>query len=101
MSEAPGRCDTIIRHGTLIDGTVFDSSVRRGKPATFAPNQVIKGWTEAMQLMGEGDKWELYVPSELAYGDRQRGQLITPGAVLVFEIEILEVKGDSKPKAAA
>ena len=54
-----------------------------------------------MQLMGEGDKWELYVPSELAYGDRQRGQHITPGAVLVFEIEILEVKGDSKPKAAA
>ena len=87
--------------GTLIDGTEFDSSYKRGQPTTFAPNQVIKGWTEAMQLMGEGDKWELYVPSELAYGDRQRGQHITPGAVLVFEIEILEVKGDSKPKAAA
>lgn len=87
--------------GTLIDGTEFDLSYKRGQPTTFAPNQVIKGWTEAMQLMGEGDKWELYVPSELAYGDRQRGQHITPGAVLVFEIEILEVKGDSKPKAAA
>ena len=85
----------------MLDGTEFDSSYKRGQPTTFAPNQVIKGWTEAMQLMGEGDKWELYVPSELAYGDRQRGQHITPGAVLVFEIEILEVKGDSKPKAAA
>jgi FKBP-type peptidyl-prolyl cis-trans isomerase FklB len=61
--------------------------------------QVVKGWTEAMQLMGEGDKWELYLPSELAYGDSQRGQHITPGAVLVFELEILEVKGESKAKA--
>merc|ERR1719195_1062884 len=56
--------------GTLIDGTEFDSSYSRGTPSTFAPNQVIKGWTEAMQLMAEGDKWELYIPSELAYGDR-------------------------------
>jgi FKBP-type peptidyl-prolyl cis-trans isomerase FklB len=56
--------------GTLIDGTEFDSSYKRGKPLTFAPNQVIKGWTEAMQLMKEGGKWELYIPSELAYGER-------------------------------
>ena len=82
--------------GTLTDGTEFDSSYKRGSPATFAPNQVIKGWTEAMQLMKEGDKWELYIPSELAYGDRQRGQYITPGAVLVFELEILAVKGPHK-----
>lgn len=84
--------------GTLIDGTEFDSSYSRGRPATFAPNQVIKGWTEAMQLMGEGDHWELYIPSELAYGESQRGQHITPGAVLVFELEILSVKGDFKIK---
>jgi len=77
--------------GTLIDGREFDSSYKRG-PTTFAPNQVIKGWTEAMQLMHEGDKWELYVPSELAYGNSQRGSLISPGSVLVFELEILEVK---------
>ena len=86
--------------GRLLDGSEFDSSYKRGQPTTFAPNQVIKGWTEAMQLMGEGDKWELYIPSELAYGDSKRGQFITPGAVLVFTIEILEVKGASKPKAA-
>ncbi len=84
--------------GTLIDGTEFDSSYKRGQPATFAPNQVVKGWTEAMQLMGEGDKWELYIPSELGYGDRDRGQFIKGGDVLVFELEMLKVKGDSKPK---
>lgn len=82
--------------GTLIDGTEFDSSYKRGQPSTFAPNQVIKGWTEAMQMMKEGDKWELYIPSELAYGESQRGQYITPGAVLVFELEIVKVKGRSK-----
>lgn len=60
-----------ISSGRLIDGTEFDSSYKRGQPATFAPNQVIRGWTEAMQLMHEGDKWELYIPSELAYGDSQ------------------------------
>ena len=82
-----------------MDGTEFDSSYKRGQPTTFAPNQVIKGWTEAMQLMGEGDKWELYIPSELAYGDSKRGQFITPGAVLVFTIEILKIKGNKKPVA--
>jgi len=82
--------------GSLIDGSEFDSSYSRGKPATFAPNQVIAGWTEAMQLMREGDKWELTIPSELAYGDRSVGK-ITPGSVLVFELEILKVGEASKP----
>lgn len=80
--------------GTLIDGTEFDSSYKRGKPTTFAPNQVIKGWTEAMQLMKEGGKWELYIPSELAYGDRGAGARIPGGATLVFTLEMLEVQGD-------
>ena len=95
-------CDCHYR-GTLIDGTEFDSSYKRGKPTTFAPFQVVKGWTEAMQLMAEGDKWQLFLPSELAYGDSQRGEHITPGAVLVFELEILKVNGSladgtAKPK---
>ena len=79
--------------GTLIDGTEFDSSYKRGQPLTFAPNQVIKGWTEAMQLMKEGGKWELYIPSELGYGDRGAGAQIPGGAVLVFTLELLEVLG--------
>eukprot|EP00565_Helicotheca_tamesis_P006225 CAMPEP_0185724718 /NCGR_PEP_ID=MMETSP1171-20130828/1119_1 /TAXON_ID=374046 /ORGANISM="Helicotheca tamensis, Strain CCMP826" /LENGTH=158 /DNA_ID=CAMNT_0028392637 /DNA_START=93 /DNA_END=569 /DNA_ORIENTATION=- len=82
--------------GTLIDGSEFDSSYKRGEPLTFAPNQVIKGWTEAMQLMKEGGKWELYIPSELGYGDRGAGASIPPGAVLVFTLELLKVKGDGK-----
>lgn len=83
-------------HGTLVDGTVFDSSVDRGQPIDFAPNQVIKGWTEAMQLMVEGDKWELYIPSELAYGDRGSGK-IKGGDALIFTIEILKINGDKVP----
>ena len=79
--------------GRLIDGTVFDSSYKRGEPTTFAPNQVIKGWTIAMQMMKEGDKWELYIPSELAYGDRRVGPHIKPGSALVFVMEIIEVLG--------
>eukprot|EP00299_Pterocystis_sp_00344_P011830 c5584_g1_i1.p1 GENE.c5584_g1_i1~~c5584_g1_i1.p1 ORF type:complete len:155 (-),score=43.37 c5584_g1_i1:52-516(-) len=82
--------------GTLIDGTEFDSSYKRGQPTTFAPNQVIKGWTEAMQLMKEGDHWELYIPSELAYGDQNRGQYIKAGAVLKFELELIKVNGPHK-----
>jgi len=78
--------------GTLIDGTVFDSSVKRGKPATFAPNQVIKGWTQALQMMKPGDKWLLTIPSELAYGDRGSPPRIPGGSVLLFELELLEVK---------
>ncbi|GKY93057.1 hypothetical protein MPSEU_000274000 [Mayamaea pseudoterrestris] len=80
--------------GTLIDGTEFDSSYKRGSPMTFAPNQVIGGWKEALQLMKEGAKWELYIPSELGYGDSGVGNLIPAGAVLVFELELLKVKGD-------
>eukprot|EP00581_Thalassiosira_minuscula_P008562 CAMPEP_0183703436 /NCGR_PEP_ID=MMETSP0737-20130205/1181_1 /TAXON_ID=385413 /ORGANISM="Thalassiosira miniscula, Strain CCMP1093" /LENGTH=159 /DNA_ID=CAMNT_0025930191 /DNA_START=103 /DNA_END=582 /DNA_ORIENTATION=- len=89
--NSPCECDYA---GTLIDGTEFDSSYKRGQPLTFAPNQVIKGWTEAMQLMKEGAKWELYIPSELGYGDRGAGGSIPGGAVLVFTLELLKVKGD-------
>merc|ERR1719158_2330052 len=71
--------------GRLVDGTEFDSSYKRGRPATFAPQQVIKGWTEAMQLMREGDKWELVIPPALGYGDRGAGGTIPGGAVLIFE----------------
>ena len=74
----------------------FDSSFKRGSPATFAPNQVIKGWTEAMQLMKEGDTWELYIPSDLAYGDRGAGRSIPGGAALIFTLEMIKVKGASK-----
>jgi FKBP-type peptidyl-prolyl cis-trans isomerase FklB len=81
--------------GTLIDGTKFDSSYDRGEPTTFAPNQVIKGWTEAMQLMTVGDKWELYIPSELGYGDHGSPPKIPGGSVLVFTMEIIEMQGNS------
>lgn len=80
--------------GTLIDGTEFDSSYSRGSPTTFAPNQVIKGWTEAMQLMVEGDKWELYIPSDLAYGDRGSPPKIPGNSALVFTIEMIEIQGE-------
>ena len=83
---------TVHYHGTLTDGTVFDSSVDRGEPATFGVTQVIKGWTEALQLMSTGDKWKLTIPSDLAYGDQGAGGMIGPGATLVFEVELLEVK---------
>merc|ERR1711920_490779 len=77
--------------------TEFDSSYKRGSPTSFAPNQVIKGWTEAMQLMVEGDKWEMYIPSELGYGDGGSGAKIKGGDVLIFRMEILKIKGDKKP----
>mmetsp|Transcript_33381 Transcript_33381/g.103412 ORF Transcript_33381/g.103412 Transcript_33381/m.103412 type:complete len:179 (-) Transcript_33381:28-564(-) len=83
--------------GTLIDGTEFDSSYARGSPTSFAPNQVIKGWTEAMQLMVKGDKWEMYIPSELGYGDRGSPPKIPGGAPLVFTMEIIEINGETKP----
>lgn len=83
--------------GTLIDGTEFDSSYGRGSPTTFAPNQVIKGWTEAMQLMVEGDKWELYIPSDLGYGDRGSPPKIKGGDALIFQMEIIKIKGGKKP----
>jgi len=78
--------------GTLLDGTQFDSSYDRGQPATFGVNQVIKGWTEALQLMQPGAKWEVYIPSDLAYGTRGAGQKIPPNATLIFEVELLEIK---------
>jgi len=88
--------------GTLKDGTEFDSSYARGQPATFAPNQVIAGWTEALQLMHEGDKWELYIPQELAYGERGSPPKIKPFSPLKFEIELLKINGPEsslkKPK---
>lgn len=91
----PGPSDPCVCHyeGTLIDGTVFDSSRKRGSPATFAPNQVISGWTEALQMMREGDHWQLFIPSELAYGERGAGGKIKPGSALVFDLELIQVKG--------
>lgn len=78
-------------HGTLVDGTVFDSSVDRGEPIEFAVNGVIKGWTEALQLMSKGDKYKIFIPSELAYGERGAGPKIGPNSALVFEVELLDV----------
>ena len=78
--------------GTLVDGTVFDSTYDRGKPATFAPNQVIPAWTEALQLMRAGDQWKLYVPAKLGYGDRGAGKIIKPGAALIFKLDLIEIK---------
>jgi len=79
------------------EGKTFDSSYKRGSPTTFAPNQVIKGWTEAMQLMVQGDKWEMYIPSELGYGDRGTGSDIGPGDCLVFTMEIIKINGGTVP----
>ncbi|MBN2635047.1 MAG: FKBP-type peptidyl-prolyl cis-trans isomerase [Prolixibacteraceae bacterium] len=78
-------------HGTLIDGTIFDSSVQRGKPAVFPVNGVIKGWVEALQLMSAGSKWRLYVPSDLAYGKQGAGGVIGPNTTLIFDVELLEI----------
>ncbi len=82
---------TVNYRGTLIDGTEFDSSIKRGQPATFQVNGVIPGWTEALQLMKEGAKWQLFIPSNLAYGERGAGSTIGPNAVLIFEVELLSV----------
>lgn len=78
-------------HGTLINGTVFDSSVERGQPATFPVNGVISGWIEALQLMPVGSKWQLFIPSELAYGSRGASELIGPNTALVFEVELISI----------
>jgi FKBP-type peptidyl-prolyl cis-trans isomerase FklB len=84
--------------GTLINGTEFDSSYKRGQPATFPVGQVIKGWTEALQLMPVGSKWQLFVPADLAYGDRGAGNDIAPGTMLIFEVELLSIEGkDAAP----
>ncbi len=79
-------------HGTLIDGTVFDSSVERGEPVTFGVSEVIPGWSEALQLMSVGSKWRLFVPSELAYGVQGAGPDIGPNSVLIFEVELLGIE---------
>lgn len=83
---------TVNYKGTLIDGTEFDSSYKRGQPATFQVKGVIKGWTEALQLMKEGSKWQLFIPPELAYGERGAGRDIGPNATLIFEVELLTIK---------
>jgi FKBP-type peptidyl-prolyl cis-trans isomerase FklB len=77
--------------GRLIDGTIFDSSIKSGKPIEFSVNGVIKGWTEALQLMNTGSKWRLFIPSDLAYGDQQMGPDIKAGSTLIFEVELLEI----------
>ena len=93
QGKSPKANDKVTVHysGKLINGVEFDSSYRRNKPATFQTNQVIKGWTEALQLMHEGDKWELYIPPELAYGETGAGDKIPPNSALVFEVELISV----------
>jgi FKBP-type peptidyl-prolyl cis-trans isomerase FklB len=83
---------TVNYRGTFMNGTEFDSSYKRGQPATFKVNGVIKGWTEALQLMKEGAKWELFIPSDLAYGERSVGQTIPPNSTLIFEVELLSIQ---------
>ena len=78
-------------HGTLINGEVFDSSVERGEPAVFGVSQVIPGWVEALQLMPEGSKWRLFIPSDLAYGENGAGGKIAPNSTLIFDVELLKV----------
>ncbi|WP_026376773.1 FKBP-type peptidyl-prolyl cis-trans isomerase [Aestuariibacter salexigens] len=91
--EKPGATSTVRTHyhGTLIDGQVFDSSYQRGEPAEFPVNGVIKGWTEALQMMPVGSKWRLYVPHQLAYGEQGAGAAIGPYSTLVFDVELLDI----------
>ena len=91
--KKPSATDRVKCHyeGTLIDGTLFDSSIKRGQPAVFGVNQVSKGWVEALQLMSEGSKWRLFIPSELGYGAQQAGEMIPPHSTLIFEVELIEV----------
>ena len=90
----PRRRSNVVVHysGTLVDGTPFDSSLARGEPARFPVNRVIPGWTEALQRMRVGDKWRLFIPADLAYGDQGAAPLIAPGSTLIFEVELLEVR---------
>ena len=91
--KKPSATDKVKCHyeGTLIDGTLFDSSIKHGQPAVFGVNQVIRGWVEALQLMSEGSKWRLFIPSELGYGAQQAGEMIPPHSTLIFEVELIEV----------
>ena len=98
--EQPGP-ESIVKthyHGTLIDGSVFDSSVERGQPAEFGVNQVIAGWTEVLQLMKEGDKWKVFVPAKLGYGERSPGPAIPPNSTLIFEVELIEIVKVEEPE---
>ncbi len=99
--DKPAATDIVTVHytGRLIDGTVFDSSVDRGTPATFPLNGVIPGWTEALQLMPVGSKYELTLPPELAYGDRPAGNLITPNSLLIFDVELLDIERPAEVEA--
>ncbi len=94
LGRKPKASDTVRVHyeGTLIDGTVFDSSYRRGEPISFPLNQVIKGWTEGLQLMGIGSKYKFFIPYNLAYGERGAGQQIPPYATLIFTVELLDIE---------
>ena len=100
---SPKETDTVVTNyrGTLIDGTEFDSSYKRNEPASFPVNRVIKGWTEALQLMKPGAKYQLFIPSSLAYGERGAGQLIGPNATLIFEVELLSIKPPEPPTTVA
>jgi FKBP-type peptidyl-prolyl cis-trans isomerase FklB len=91
---SPGPRSTVVTHyhGTLVDGTVFDSSVERGEPAEFGVHEVIPGWTEALQMMSVGDKWRIACPPKLAYGEQGAGNAIPPNTALVFEIHLIDVK---------
>ena len=91
--KRPAATDRVQCHyeGTLIDGTVFDSSIKRGEPAVFGVNQVIKGWVEALQLMPEGSKWRLYIPYDMAYGEHGAGEMIPPYSALIFDVELIKV----------
>lgn len=91
--KKPSATDRVKCHyeGTLIDGTLFDSSIKRGQPAVFGLNQVIKGWTEGLQLMGEGAKYRFFIPSQLGYGAQQAGEMIPPHSTLIFDVELIEV----------
>jgi FKBP-type peptidyl-prolyl cis-trans isomerase FklB len=96
----PAASDSVVCNyrGTLINGTEFDSSYKRGEPATFPVSGVIKGWTEALQLMPVGSKWQLFIPSDLAYGERAPGPEIAPNSTLIFEVELLSIQAKSDDK---
>ena len=93
LGKKPTAADRVQCHyeGTLIDGTVFDSSIKRGQPAVFGVSQVIAGWVEALQLMGEGAKWRLYIPYDMAYGANGAGEMIPPYSALIFDVELIKV----------
>ncbi len=99
----PKETDTVVTHyrGTLLNGTEFDSSIKRNEPATFPVNRVIKGWTEALQMMKVGSKYQLFIPASLAYGERGAGQDIGPNETLIFDVELLEIKPPAEATASA